>query len=418
MEIAEILPRVVALAGVADIDRTERWMLSRVDGCPLDESQSLADNGVGDGDVLLLSADSVAAPHLHDMSHYVAEASPEDNVGRRLGPLAGVWSLGTGAVVLAFPGPTAPGIRAVVAAVAALLATVAAAVYDRIGTDTLPTLSLGTGAVALGAVAGYLMVPGGPAPPNFFLGATACTALSTMLLHLTSRGATLFVAIAALSAIVAIATAAVTVWPAPTATLGAALAAGSLAMLGAAARLSIILTGLAPRMADTGGASDTEMVAPAVGAARAVRGHHTATGLMAGFSISAALGTVLVTSAHDRWSGVALTAAVSVALLFRATQQRGAIRTAVIFSAGMISTTATLTLAALLAPQQSVWLSVVVIVAGLGGAWATLTDVGSRLSPFARRGLEVVDYVALAAVVPLACWVIGVFGFVRGLSLT
>jgi hypothetical protein len=40
------------------------------------------------------------------------------------------------------------------------------------------------------------------------------------------------------------------------------------------------------------------------------------------------------------------------------------------------------------------------------------------LSPFARRAIEVVDYLALAAIVPLACWVGGLFGFVRGLSLT
>jgi hypothetical protein len=40
------------------------------------------------------------------------------------------------------------------------------------------------------------------------------------------------------------------------------------------------------------------------------------------------------------------------------------------------------------------------------------------MSPFARRGIEVVDYVSLVAVLPLACWISDLFGIVRGLSLS
>jgi hypothetical protein len=58
------------------------------------------------------------------------------------------------------------------------------------------------------------------------------------------------------------------------------------------------------------------------------------------------------------------------------------------------------------------------MIVGASTLCLTLADVGERLSPFVRRGIEVVDYLALAAVVPLACWVGGLFGFVRGLSLT
>ncbi|OBA86417.1 type VII secretion integral membrane protein EccD [Mycobacteriaceae bacterium 1482268.1] len=425
VELGEILPQVVDLfdeqSGGTGTDFTGRWTLSRLDGSPLDESMSLNDNGVRDGDVLILTTETTPVPYLHDLSHYVADASPppDDGVSRGLGPVAGVWSVGFGAALLAVPGPTAPGIRAIVAAVVALSATAAAVVYDRMDADLWPTVSLTAGAVAMGAVAGYLMVPGGPAPPNFFLGAVVCTALSTSLLHLTSRGTPMLAAIAALSAMVAVVTAVVAVWPAPTAAVGAALAAASLAMLGVAAKLSIILTGLAPRMPETSDALDTDRLPAAVGAIRAARGHDMATGLLAGFSLSAALGTVLVAAdRHDGWNGVALTGVVSAALLFRVGQQRGAIRTAVSFTAGMISATAAFTLAAALAPQRSVWLVIMAIALGVGGSSVILTDVGSRLSPFARRGLEIVDYLALAAVVPLACWVAGLFGVVRGLSLT
>jgi hypothetical protein len=39
------------------------------------------------------------------------------------------------------------------------------------------------------------------------------------------------------------------------------------------------------------------------------------------------------------------------------------------------------------------------------------------LSPVARRGIDLLEYLALVAIVPLACWVSGLYGAVRGLSL-
>ena len=38
-------------------------------------------------------------------------------------------------------------------------------------------------------------------------------------------------------------------------------------------------------------------------------------------------------------------------------------------------------------------------------------------NPVVRQGLQVVEYLTLAAVVPLAAWVAGVYGMVRDLSL-
>ncbi len=121
---------------------------------------------------------------------------------------------------------------------------------------------------------------------------------------------------------------------------------------------------------------------------------------------------------RSRGSGVAFTGVVSVALILRASQQRGAVRSTAILIAGLVSTTAAFTLTALSATQHATEICLVAVVLGAGALFLTGTDVGSRLSPFARRGIEVVDYVAIAAVVPLACWVGGVFDFVRGVSLT
>jgi hypothetical protein len=42
---------------------------------------------------------------------------------------------------------------------------------------------------------------------------------------------------------------------------------------------------------------------------------------------------------------------------------------------------------------------------------------GATVNPLARRTVEVLEYLALAAVVPLACWVGGLYGLIRGVSL-
>jgi hypothetical protein len=42
---------------------------------------------------------------------------------------------------------------------------------------------------------------------------------------------------------------------------------------------------------------------------------------------------------------------------------------------------------------------------------------GAAANPLARRAIDIAEYLALAAVVPLACWVAGLYGLIRGLSL-
>ena len=68
-------------------------------------------------------------------------------------------------------------------------------------------------------------------------------------------------------------------------------------------------------------------------------------------------------------------------------------------------------------PQYAHWICLTAVVLGVGALWLTIADLATRLSPVARRSLDLLDYLALASVVPLACWVGDVFGIVRGLSL-
>ncbi len=89
-----------------------------------------------------------------------------------------------------------------------------------------------------------------------------------------------------------------------------------------------------------------------------------------------------------------------------------------VLAAGLISSTAAFTLAALSGPGHAPWVGLIAVILGASALCLTGAGFEERLSPFARRGIEVVDYLALAAVVPLACWVGGLFSFARDLTLT
>jgi type VII secretion integral membrane protein EccD len=430
MGLGELMPCIVDLVSEQLGESgacTERWMLSRLDGSVLDESMTLTENGVHDGDLLLLTTEAVTYERNGtDVIHHVVNTSspPDRDAGcsRRLGVLAWGWSAGVGAVSLVWPSHLAQGNRAVAAAIVTLAAALAAAIGSRIELEPNVTLSFGMTAVGFGAIAGYLMVPGGPAPPNFFLAAAICSAISTVLLHATSRGSVSFIAIAAFSSLTAIAAAAATIWPVPTATLGAVLAVASLAVLSVAAKVSVFLTGLSPRMPDPSDALDDCAIVPAsTGIVRAQHGHQVLTGLLAGFSLSAALGTTLIVAdrpVDDSWARLVFVAAMAVALIFRGCQQRGVARRAPVLIAGLTCTTAAFALMMISVPMHVSWLCLAITALGTGALCLTRVNLGPRLSPFGRRGVEVVDYLALAAVVPMAGWICGVYGLVRGSSLT
>ncbi|RDH76019.1 type VII secretion integral membrane protein EccD [Mycolicibacterium moriokaense] len=424
LELDEMLPDIVDLVDERP-DRPHddvlgRWRLARLDGSPLDESMTLLENDVQDGDVLLLTTMShIPEPCWTDPSRRVADVlGPADRDVASAGAMSVVaflWSAVFGAVLLAWPGQS--GHRVLVAAVAAVAAIAAAVLVGRGDGDPLCGAALGAAAAMFAAVAGFVAVPGGPAEPNFFLAATVCAAVAIVLPNATPHARSLFVAIAAGSTMVAIATSVMTIWQGPTRTLGAVLATASLVMTNVAPRLSILLTGLTPRMpntADDRNAPDT--VDDEIDTAMAERGHRTLTGLLAGFSLSAAAGVALV-AADTGVSAIAFSGAVSIALLMRAGQQRGTPRSAAVLAAGLITCTATFTAAVVAFAGHAAWLCSAAVGLGTAALYATHTNAEARLSPSARRAVDVVDYLALLSVVPLACWVGGVFGFVRELGL-
>ena len=148
--------------------------------------------------------------------------------------------------------------------------------------------------------------------------------------------------------------------------------------------------------------------------------HRTLSGLICGASVAASLGAASVALGQLRDPGSTLrdttfTAVIALILLLRVRTHADDIRCIGLAVSAIVAAAAGFAAAAVSAPGQA---HVIGALAAAAGTAALGCLLGLTISPIVARAIEVVEYLALAAVVPLACWVGGIFGLVRGLGLT
>jgi type VII secretion integral membrane protein EccD len=402
--VAVLLPAVVALAEQPLHESPQCWRLDRLSGSSLDESMTLAENGVHDGELLVLVPADAASLGLArwDPCRTVADArlqtepraaDARPNTSEVGCALAAI--LGSSALCAIASGN--PPLHLAIAAIGTCAAAAAAVVMGK-------SAGLGVAAVSLAAATGFLVVPSGPAAANVFLAAVAAFSTSLLLLRWTHRHTATLTATATLSGLVAAATITPVLVAVPVAAVGASLAVAALGLLASSARISITLSGLvADRHTDECDA-------------RAVTALTTLTGLVAGCTGGAALGVLLVAVGCHRQdapglAGACFAVVVAAVLFLRVPSHADGARRALLIAGGLTSASAAFAIVVTTAPGQAGWASAVVIAAGLGAVHRP--HVGAR----ALRAVRAIEYGALAAVVPLACWVGGAYAMVRGAAL-
>ncbi|MCV7350828.1 type VII secretion integral membrane protein EccD [Mycobacterium parmense] len=397
-----------------------RHQLSLPGAAPLDTSTTLVQNDIPDGAVLVLSrpATPLPAPRFHDAAEALAQApGPGSRVLSRrairlTAAVAAACVTVAGLATLIWTSRIDAGAREVVSvatASAALVALLLAVIAQRSYRDGAVGLTLGLATVAFATATGFLAVPGGPGAPHVLLGATATAVTSVVTMRAAACGLATFTATSALALIVALAASAALLTAAPLRAVGAASALVSVGLLGVAARLSILLAGLSPRPSDPGD--------PAL-ADRAARAECWLSGLLTAFASSAAGGAVVTVLAGAPGLSCTAFGALTGALLLLRARSAGRSGEALTFTAGGTAVVvATLTVAASRAPAPAAW--VVAVTAGLAAAALYLGFVAPerRPSPVARRGVELLECAALVVLVPLTCWVCGLYGAVRALDI-
>ncbi len=416
MTVGELLPWIVDALGAGD-GTPRQWQLAHLGGRHLDDSATLVQNDIQDGDLLVLAG-------------YCEQPSPEwppigaptftstDDrlpVGLRIAACLSACTLGLLALMLAGLGSEGPDRLAAIAVVTVAVMAIAVSA-PRLGLSSAVIATLDVAAVASVAVLGFLIVPGGPAPANLFLATTAAGSAGAVLIRVSGDSRQILLAVVTVAGLLALPAGFAVLWPPATTVWGAVVGALGLGLLPFAPRLSIALAGLTPPVpgypvAEDEVAADEESDAEA----RALHGHRNLVSLVAGCSVAAALGTTILALAGARRVSaveVVFAATVGVALLLRSrTYASGHCRTAPTIC-GFLSLTAAFALMVAWDPTRGSWAGILAVSAGVAVLWPVTVQ-----SPVAARLADAVEYGALAAVVPLACWLAGAFDLVRDLGL-
>lgn len=412
--VATLIPSIVDVLGTPGT-APARYRLSPLGRSALPNSTTLAQNGICDGAVLVLSQAHPEPPVIRcdDIAEAVSAAlATSGTTHRRMTRLTGavaafcLTTLGAVLLIRNGPGDTASaGATAGAATAAGVVALVGAALAHRVYRDPLASLTLSLIATVFAAVAGLFAVPGTPEAPHLFLAAMAVAATSVLATRVTGGDATILTAVACCAAALAVVALIGTLTAAPAHTIGSLAALMSVGLMQLAPRISIRLAGLS--------AQEVALPTADLLAARALRADGWLTGLLAGWAGSAAIGAVL--AALTSRSGVALGCVVGALLLLRA--RSGEHKRAMVYSIHGIATSAATFAAAAGTPRHGPWLAATAALLAAAALYLGFVAPTVSLSPVARRGAETLECLTLVAMVPLTCWVCGAFGAIRGLDL-
>ncbi|WP_018330944.1 type VII secretion integral membrane protein EccD [Actinomycetospora chiangmaiensis] len=471
--VGELLPVLVELTGAdaaapapaawshapvrsADRAGATGWTLAALGRAPVDPRHTLDELEVLDGDQLVLRRreDAAPAPLYDDVVDALAESRPaafrpwDAGWAHRFGLLGGLvaGAATLGALLAAGRGPGTAGgaVTAGAAAVLALAGTVLAALTPRLAHRPGPAAVLVAVATGAAAVCGLAVVPGPDAAPlTVGLGgphllvaaALALVAAGTALLAAprTDRVALAVGTGLATAAVLGTATGAVaTVAGAvagargagPLEPAAAAAGAGALALvtLSVLPRLAVLFARLPLPEVPLSAADDAADPGPGDAAVldrRADRAHAVLTGLAGGtVAVLVVAVAVLGLAPPSGWRGTvgAVLAVLLVVLVaLRSRSYANAVPAAVLLLGALAGAAGLAVGAVAAAPPGAARLGIGLAAAVVGAALVVLGAVGPRrrAAPGVRRTVDVLEGVAIAAVLPLACAVADLFAVVR-----
>ncbi|MGE2715676.1 type VII secretion integral membrane protein EccD [Mycolicibacterium litorale] len=410
LPVASLMPDIVELVVSGDTGTAAHWQLATVCGTVLDESVALREQGIGDGDLLLLSPAKPPVPAFGrtDPVTAVLTAAPPATDGCALRAVAGLVVAAAG-IAGCLAGRGAMTASLITAGTVLAVASGAAVASSRSDRGAWVSGPLGCLIVLMAALCGALAVPGPFGAPHALLAAATASAAALILLRVGVGDPIASTAAASAGLLCAAAISVAVLWNPPGDAVGVVMALSGLGALSLAPRLTVVASGLGPPPSpDDEPFLDVDR--------RASTGHRILVGLVVGACATAGLGAAIVAAACLRGSGpwlpdAAFCAVVGSALLLRARcYAAGRCRWALIVS-GTCSLTGLL---AIVVAQYGHWAAAAAVCAGV---IAIVHDAPAESSPVASRALEVFEYAVLAAVVPAACAALDVFSLVRTASL-
>ncbi|MDJ0392731.1 type VII secretion integral membrane protein EccD [Rhodococcus sp. G-MC3] len=428
-----------AAANPAAVDGDGRaWVLSKVGQPPLDGTVTLDEASIRDGELLVLgAADNPAPPPLFDDLMHAVATSGTSTFGLWTATTARFVGFGVGALAVLLgclalarspfgAGPDSSIFLeiGVASAVAGILFVVAGSIVTRVYHDGQTGVFLSCCALPLAFTAGIAFVPGSLGAPHLLLGASTVGVTAALASRLGGHGAAVFTGTATAAAITVAAALVLLFTDLPIGAVGAGTAVLALAGLASAPRLSMMQARLPLPPVPTAGATLDEVgddEHPGVGELENLsrRARSYLTGLVYAGSCATTTGALLAAlmSRPDGtyWPGIALALLVSLVLILRGRTFAEVQHAIPLVAGGTVIGLALLGVAVFASPPMTLGVFAVAlgitVVAVIFGSVVPTRDY----SPVLRRSAELIEYSAIAAVLPLACWVCGLYSAMRGL---
>ncbi|MGO4615583.1 type VII secretion integral membrane protein EccD [Nocardia sp. 2YAB30] len=444
--VALVIPSVVDM--VAQHSRTNdfdnegerfepaEWVLARIGHPPFSNSLSLGEHGVRDGELLMLESASHTAPTplFDDIMYNVAIADTDHyrswtpKVARITGSVLAAVTMTVGCLgLLLSPGALPIAVGGSVALVVAILLVVAAMVLSRMYGDTATALVLGGCALPAAFTAGMLYVPDHYGWAHILLGSVVLGATAILAWRVTGVGLAVFIGAATLATYAVPAALVGLFTDQPERAIGAGVAALGLGGLSLAPRVSMLLAKLPLPPVPSPGTPidpteddpDDHRALPTMDVLRvkSERARMYLAGLVAATTLITATGALAATDPKadvPYWQGVALALVCAVVLMFRSRTYVGAEQAVVLISGG-----SAIVLIMLVGAGFALDQPLAVFGAAMVGLIAALIlgiiIPNQSATPPMRRGVELLEYGFVAAVLPLAFWVADLYSLVRGL---
>lgn len=428
--VAELVPMVLELVGEPVFGlRPVPWRLSGAVGGPLPAEATLGELGVLDGELLRLAPQGpTPVPPVFDdpVDALAATAATAAAGDRRLGAGVVLVVAVTAAALLAgWPGATGTPVTAAVAVLAAVAAVTHAARLAR-ATDTTDGVSrqqvastAALAAVPLAAAAGWTALPSAGGAPQLLL-ATAAVGITAALAQIALRVvAPVLVGIVVAAVPVGVAAVVVLRFGVAPAAAAAAVAAVALAVGPVLPRVALRLAGLPRPVVPADGAElvdaddGPDLLPPAELAERADLARGYLAGLVGGCAVVAAAAALPVAAAGGP-TGPAFAAVTVAVLALRARSFADRAPSRVLVGSAVASGVGLAVLVAAHAgPGARLGVAVALLVAAAGAL--TLGRTRPPGSPVARRAVDLLEGLLVAASIPLALAAMDLFRLVRGL---
>ena len=412
------------------------WALARIGQSPLSNSLSLGEQGVRDGELLMLesSAHSAPTPLFDDIMYNVAIADAEHfrgwntNTARITGSVLAVLAVLAGCTgLLRSPDAMAGWITGSIALAVAILLVVGAMVLSRVYGDAKTALVLGGSALPLAFTGGMLIVPDHYGWANMLLGSTLLGATAILAWRVTGVGLGLFIG-AGTVALFAVPSALVgLLTDQPVRAVGAVVAGLGLAALSLAPRISMSLAKLplppvpspGPPIDPTEDDPDDHRSLPSMDVlhAKSARARTYLNGVVSATALATVVGALVATDptyGGFYWQGIALALVSAAVLMFRSRTYAGAEQAVILIVAGAGILLVLLVGMAFVTelPLAGFCAAMVMVVAAM---ILGIVVPNQSATPPMRRAAEWVEYGFVAAVLPLVFWVTELYSLVRSL---